>query len=89
MPDQFITIWNQLVLLTQFPVYGDIQGCFDKLEKQVKDAYEDGHKEVSTLQMLALMNSIRVWRDILVEQSTEADGEENEESHRKESVAAQ
>lgn len=89
MPDQFITIWNQLVLLTQFPVYGDIRECFDKLEKQVKDAYENGHKELSTLQMLALMNSIRAWRDILVEQSAKTGGTESEESDRKESVAAQ
>lgn len=89
MSDQFITIWNQLVLLTQFPVYGDIRECFDKLEKQVKGIYEEGHKKLSTLQMLALMNSIRAWRDILVEQSAETGGEEGEESDRKESVAAQ
>lgn len=89
MSDQFVTIWNQLSLLTQFPFYGDAHECLDKLEKQTKEAYEEGHKKLSTLQMLALMNSIRAWRDILVEQSAEANGEENEESDRKESIAAQ
>lgn len=89
MSDQFITIWNQLSLLVQFPFYGDARDCLDKLEKQTKEAYEEGNKKLSTLQMLALMNSIRAWRDILVEQSAEADGEENEESDRKESIAAQ
>lgn len=89
MSDRFITIWSQLALLTQFPVYGDIRECFDKLEKQVKDAYEDGHKELSTLQTLSLMNSIRAWRDILVEQSAKTGGTESEESDCKESVAAQ
>lgn len=90
MPDQFITIWNQLVLLTQFPVYtgAGIEECFDKLEKQTREAYAEGDKSLSTLQMLSLMNSIQVWRDILAEQSAETDGEESSQSDRQEHFPA-
>lgn len=63
MNNAFYPIWNQLVLCSQFEIYGDYNDIFDSLEKQTTGARE--RRMITNRQYIILINAIREWRDIL------------------------
>lgn len=73
--DAFFSIWNQIVLCSQCPIYGDVDGVFGSIKKQAMDAYDQ--KKLTVRQYILLMNVHNEWRDILAQQSrAEKDGTE-------------
>lgn len=70
MTDIFIHIWNQLVLCTQFDVYGELDDFFKPILKQISEA-RDGRK-ITDRQFLVLINATREWSDILAKQRKQA-----------------
>lgn len=67
--DVFFSIWNQIILCSQCPIYGDVDGVFGSMKKQITDAYEQ--KKLTVRQYILLMNAVNEWRDILAQQSPE------------------
>lgn len=77
MDDTFWTIWNELVLCTQFTIYGDKKDIFDAIETQTLKAKEE--QKITNRQFIILINAVKEWRDILGKSGgEEIDGEETE-----------
>lgn len=67
MDECFQHIWNQLILVNQFEIYGDISAIFRQLEGQTVIGKAEG--KLTNRQFLVLINAINEWRDILAKQS--------------------
>ena len=78
MIDRFQHIWNQLVLCSQFELYGEAKDFFDAIERQSMDAKEN--RKITDRQFIILVNAAREWGDILAKQ------EEQKNSRAKEKV---
>ena len=59
----FFNLWNQLTLLSAFPIYGDPElTVFDQLEKQIHKAADES--KITVRQYVLLLNGVNEWRDI-------------------------
>lgn len=75
--DSFFSIWNQIVLCSQCPIYGDVDGVFGSIEKQILEA--NANKKITVRQYVLLQNANNEWRDIRARTSpAEEDGAEEE-----------
>lgn len=73
----FLTIWDQLVLITNSDIYCVPANFFDPLENQTLQAWTES--KLTSRQYIVLINAIREWRDILGKSGgEEIDGEETE-----------
>lgn len=70
MIDTFIHIWNQLVLCTQFDVYGELDDFFQPILKQIAEARDE--RKITDRQFLVLINATREWGNILAQQRKQA-----------------
>lgn len=75
--DAFFSIWNQIVLCSQCPIYGDVDGVFDCIKKQITASYEQ--KKITVRQFILLQNANNEWRDICLAQQSRAEKDGTEE----------
>ena len=75
--DVFYSIWNQIVLCSQCPIYGDVDGVFGSIEKQIREAY--ANKKITVRQYVLLFNAHNEWRDICLAQQSRAEKDRTEE----------
>ena len=75
--DAFYSIWNQIVLCSQCPIYGDVDGVFGSIEKQILEVY--ANKKITVRQFILLQNAHNEWRDICLAQQSRAEKDGTEE----------